>query len=265
MKWSRFVLPMIGVLTMPVFSGPFAAQAAPMAPHGAGNQVASAPRVDFVRDVHPILQARCASCHLGGNRQGGLQMDSRAAILAGGADGAVVVPGHSEASLLIKLVSGRDPSRVMPAGGPRLTDEQVSVLRNWIDEGVSFNGAKVTSTAFYEAPLAPRILALPPAPAGDPAMNPIDRLLLRYFHERKLQPRPVVDDRTYARGVYLDIVGLLPSVSELQAFERDRTPGKRAILAQRLLNDNQDYAVHWLSFWNDALRNDYAGTGYIDG
>ena len=74
-----------------------------------------------------------------------------------------------------------------------------------------------------------------------------------------------MDDRTYARRVYLDIVGLLPPPDELDAFLHDRRPDKRARLAQRLLGDNTAYAEHWLTFWNDMLRNDYAGTGYIDG
>jgi hypothetical protein len=74
-----------------------------------------------------------------------------------------------------------------------------------------------------------------------------------------------VSDVVYARRVWLDTVGLLPSPKELQAFKEDRNPEKRAELVRRLLSNNTDYAIHWLSFWNDLLRNDYRGTGYIDG
>src|SRR5262249_41271212 len=62
-----------------------------------------------------------------------------------------------------------------------------------------------------------------------------------------------------------DVIGMLPTPEELRAFLADRRPDRRARLTRRLLNDNQRYAEHWLSFWNDLLRNDYAGTGYIDG
>src|SRR5690606_16268447 len=72
-------------------------------------------------------------------------------------------------------------------------------------------------------------------------------------------------DRTYLRRIYLDIVGLLPSPEELQAFATDTSPDKRAAMAEQLLNRNDDYATHWLTFWNDLLRNDYTGTGYITG
>ena len=65
--------------------------------------------------------------------------------------------------------------------------------------------------------------------------------------------------------MYLDTIGLLPTPDELHAFLADTDPAKRAKLIDKLLADNQAYAEHWLSFWNDLLRNDYVGTGYIDG
>ena len=67
------------------------------------------------------------------------------------------------------------------------------------------------------------------------------------------------------RRVYLDVVGLLPSPANIQAFVADTRPDKRAVLVHELLSRNKDYAQHWLTFWNDALRNDYSGTGYITG
>src|SRR5204863_7428827 len=77
--------------------------------------------------------------------------------------------------------------------------------------------------------------------------------------------RRPISDRAYARRVYLDAIGLLPTPGELEAFVADPRPGKREQLVKRLLAENRRYAEHWLTFWNDALRNDYRGTGYIDG
>jgi hypothetical protein len=65
--------------------------------------------------------------------------------------------------------------------------------------------------------------------------------------------------------VWLDVIGLLPPADELRAFVADRAADKRTLLVRRLLANNRDYATHWLSFWNDLLRNDYRGTGYISG
>ena len=71
--------------------------------------------------------------------------------------------------------------------------------------------------------------------------------------------------RPSCRRVYLDLVGLLPTPEQLDAFLADEAPDKRQRLVRTLLDDDQAYAEHWLTFWNDLLRNDYAGTGYIDG
>ncbi len=96
-------------------------------------------------------------------------------------------------------------------------------------------------------------------------MNPIDRILDAYLAERSL-PRPQpIDDAQFMRRVYLDLIGLLPTRETLQAFLADANPAKREQLVDQLLADKRGYAEHWLSFWNDLLRNDYAGTGYIDG
>lgn len=107
--------------------------------------------------------------------------------------------------------------------------------------------------------------ALPSPKPGATPDHPIDALLQPYFEKHNLQPAAVVDDRLFARRAYLDITGLLPTPAELAQFQADQRPGKREQLAVQLLADKFRYAEHWLSFWSDALRNDYRGTGYIDG
>jgi len=224
--------------------------------------LAAAEPVSYDRDIKPLLVARCYACHGNGTRLGGFAVDSREGVLTGGQVHPGVVPGSSAKSYLVKLVQGEVPGEVMPARGPRLTPAEVGLLRAWIDQGVSFGSAQ---TALWTPPLAPRHPKLPLAKPGAGLLNPIDRLLAPYFAANKITlPRPA-DDRTFARRVYLDTVGLLPPPDELNAFVHDRQPGKRARLVGRLLGDNTAYADHWLTFWNDMLRNDYAGTGYIDG
>ncbi|HEX4069861.1 MAG TPA: DUF1553 domain-containing protein, partial [Planctomycetaceae bacterium] len=73
-----------------------------------------------------------------------------------------------------------------------------------------------------------------------------------------------VSDGVFARRVYLDLIGLLPPAAELEAFRADTHPDKRTRLVRQLLERREDYAVHWLAFWNDLLRNEYRGTGFID-
>jgi hypothetical protein len=97
-----------------------------------------------------------------------------------------------------------------------------------------------------------------PKPAEPPAGDgsPIDRFLAAAWARKGIAPPPAVDDRIFARRAYLDVVGLLPTVEQLQAFERDRDPDKRAKLVDALLADRLGYAEHWMTFWNDLLRND---------
>lgn len=219
--------------------------------------------VSYERDVKPILVARCYDCHGNGTRLGDFAIDSRTGVLTGGQIHPVVVPGNSSNSYLIKMVSGQIPGEIMPARGPHLTPKEIAVLRAWIDQGVSFGASN--SASFWVAPLSPRRPKLPLLSVGAGQINPIDRILQPYFVADKVIPRPVVDDRTFARRLSLDIIGLLPPPEELNVFVHDTQPNKRERMASRLLNNKGAYATHWMTFWNDMLRNDYTGTGYIDG
>jgi mono/diheme cytochrome c family protein len=222
----------------------------------------AARKVNFSADIQPILETSCAKCHARGKAQGGFRLETRATLLKGGHSGPAVVEGNSAGSYLIELVSGLDPDNVMPQKGSKLSAAQVSLLRAWIDQGVEWDAA-VSLAKSPPLNLTPRRPDLPPARAG--VEHPIDRLLEPYWAQHAFRPPTVVEDRVFARRVYLDVWGLLPSPADLQAFGEDARPDKRARLVDRLLADGRRYAEHWLSFWNDALRNDYRGTGYIDG
>jgi len=163
---------------------------------------------------------------------------------------------------LIELVSGADPENVMPQKGSRLTSEQISLLRAWIDQDLPWDPLMsfARRTPLNLKP-QPQKLHL----ASGEAPNPIDQILETYFATNAVKSKEVVTDALFARRVFLDVIGLLPSDEELAAFEADGSPDKRSRLAQHLLADNRRYAENWLTFWNDLLRNDYRGTGYIDG
>src|SRR5215211_7763129 len=97
-------------------------------------------------------------------------------------------------------------------------------------------------------------LPQPAVPPGDGA--PLDRFLAAEWKAHNVTPPPPVDDRTFARRAYLDVVGLLPTPEQLEQFLSDTRPDKRPCLVDALLGDNQGYAEHWVTFWNDLLRND---------
>lgn len=219
--------------------------------------------IDFDRDVRPILEAHCWKCHGTQKHRGGLRLDSRDAVIKGGESGPAAISGRSGESLLIELVSGVDPDRIMPDEGPRLTQPQIDTLAAWIDQGLVW-GTEVVVPAAPRYELALKQITVPPASAGSQSSNPIDLIIGSLAQETDASSLPV-SDRLYARRVFYDVIGLPPTPSELETFLGNPAPDKRENLVQRLLADNRRYAEHWLTFWNDCLRNDYAGTGYIDG
>lgn len=218
--------------------------------------------VDFARDIQPIFEASCVQCHARGKSKGNFSLETRADWLQGGDAGPPAVAGQSAASRVIEMISGLNPDVIMPQKGNRLSREQVAVFRAWIDQGMPWPAA-ITFLKSEPANLRPREAV--PLPAAPAFAHPVDRLVDAYFSRHQVAWAPPVDDRTYARRVWLDTIGLLPPPAELEAFLADRAPDKRARLVERLLADHARYAEHWLTFWNDLLRNDYKGPGYTDG
>ncbi|MCL4692664.1 MAG: DUF1549 domain-containing protein [Candidatus Hydrogenedentes bacterium] len=241
------------LLTIPVAQ----AQDAPQLPAPAKHTV------DFDTEIHPLLAERCFQCHGGDMSRGGLQMNSREQLLTGGDSGPAVIEGKSAESYLIDLVSGLDPDLVMPPKGPQLTPEEVGVLRAWIDQGMTWHDVE-GATPSYVAPVALSHPEVPAVPEGAPD-HPVDRFLAPYFTEHGVTPAEPVSDAQFMRRAYLDVTGLVPEPAALDAFVANTDPNKYAALADQLLNDRLAYAEHWMTFWNDALRNDFQGTGYIDG
>jgi hypothetical protein len=222
-------------------------------------------KIDFAREVVPIFQTSCISCHANGQSKGGFRIDTRELALKGGdSQTPAIVPGHADQSTLFQLINETDPDVVMPKKGSHLTPAQIAMIKAWIDQGASWPDG-ISPGRFKEASLKPRRPMMPAAAPGSGLTNPIDLMLQPYFAEHHIDCGAVVDDRTFARRVYLDVIGLLPSPDDLKSFETSPAADKRELLVHRLLGDDRRYAEHWISFWNDLLRNDYQGTGYIDG
>ena len=213
--------------------------------------------------VRTIFAHNCTSCHGEVKRKGALRLDKRQFILEGGEDGPVIISGNpGESELIRRIKLPRSHKEAMPAKGKSLTKEEIAVLEFWIKQGAPWPKGELKSL-YRVAALEPRTPGIP-AVSGD-LVNPVDRFVNVYFQKNKVKWNQVVDDRTYMRRVYLDIVGLLPPADSLDAFIKNNSSDKRESLVQALLGRRDDYAQHWLSFWNDALRNDYSGTGYITG
>ena len=219
-------------------------------------------QVQLVGQVRVIFAHSCYSCHSSEKIKGELRLDERKFVFAGGESGPVVQPGDPEKSELIRRISlPRAHEDVMPAKGKTLSPEEIALIGFWVENGAPWPDRAENQSIFKVAGLAPRRPELPPAKAD--IHNPLDLFVDDYFVANDLAWRAPVDDRTYLRRVYLDIIGLLPDPEAQERFLADPHPHKRENLVRELLARTDDYAAHWLTFWNDALRNDYTGTGYI--
>ena len=143
-------------------------------------QRASEP-VDFAREVNPILQQRCVSCHGGETRRGGLRLDRAADALRGGDSGQVIIPGKAQDSLLIEKIHASSLAERMPPKGDPLSQEQISVLRRWIDEGARWPDVSTEATKARPSHWSFQPINRPrPPEVMDPdwCRNPIDRWVL---------------------------------------------------------------------------------------
>ena len=204
-------------------------------------------KLDFGRDIHPVLNARCANCHSQSLRQGGLSVSTVDDLKKGGVSGAAIQPGNSEGSLLMDRITGKKPP-LMPMGGQPLSDREIAMIRDWIDRGASVETGPAAAT--WTPVLKPR---KPPVPGPG---HPVDAFLKAYWTAKKVTPQSVVSDERFLRRAYFDLHGLPPTPQERSAFLADKTPDKRARLIESLLSNRKRYAEHWISFWNDLLHND---------
>ena len=213
--------------------------------------------------VRGIFAHNCYKCHGAQKVKGDLRLDSKTMALRGGESGTVIIPGKPQDSDLFRRITlPKDHKDVMPSEGKQLAENEIRMIKFWIQKGAPWPEAE-KDKLFRVAKLAPRNPALPVGLTA--SGNPVDMWVNEYYKKNKIEWTKVVDDKTYLKRIYLDIIGLLPTYQDQRLFAADIHPNKRALWVTKLLGQDEDYAIHWLTFWNDALRNDYTGTGYITG
>jgi mono/diheme cytochrome c family protein len=209
-------------------------------------------RIDFAHQIVPLIQRYCAACHTNGRYEGGLSFDTRDDLVRS----EVLDANDPDGGELLERLRSDDPETRMPLKKPPLSAAEVELFRRWIAEGLAWDDGFTFLTAKPGRPLALRPVAL-----ADGTPPTIDALI----GPAAAASRPLIDDRTFLRRASLDLVGLLPTAESVEQFVADPASDKRTRLVDGLLADHRAFAEHWLTFWNDLLRNDYNGTGYIDG
>ena len=217
---------------------------------------------DFAHKILPVLKKHCAQCHTGEQKKGGLSLNTRESMLSGGESGAEILSKDAASSELIERVTSKDPDLRMPPEGPGLSDDEIIAVKQWVQAGLPWEPGFSFGKQTYEPPLLPRKPELP-EPSSPNRKHPIDRILDADRASRSLDPLAVIDDTQFVRRVYLDLIGLLPTPEQTDKFDADKSADKRQRLIRSLLDQEIQYTEHWLTFWNDLLRNDYSGTGFI--
>ena len=212
-------------------------------------------KVDFEKEVRPLLSSRCFKCHSSKKQKGGLRLDLRATALKGGDSGAAIEPGKSAESRLVLMVGGKAKKR-MPPSGDALSAEQVGVLRAWIDQGATWPEDPAGSAGIESDHWSLRPVRKPAAPEVKDkgwVKNPIDAFVLEKLQEKGLRPRPAADRRTLIRRLSFTLLGLPPSPGEVKAFVEDKDPEAYKNLVERFLSSSH-YGEHWGRHWLDIAR-----------
>jgi hypothetical protein len=224
---------------------------------------APAPAVDYVRDIRPILESHCYECHGTKKTRGRLRLDVKSAALKGGMTGPAVIPGNADDSLLIRRLLGLDGEDRMPKDKDPLPADEIATLRAWIAQGAGWpDDPAGTSAAVTLAPEdAPQhwayrrpVRPIPPVVSHTAwPKNPIDQFVLARLEKDHLAPSPEASRGALIRRVSLDLIGLPPTLDEIDTFVADSRPDAYERLVDRLLASPR-YGERWARPWLDLAR-----------
>lgn len=204
-------------------------------------------KVDFSREVKPLLAEHCLKCHGPDKAEGGLNLVDRAGALKELESGSqAIVPGDLAKSELIRRITEKNADeRMPPPEEKRLSAAEIELLRRWVAEG-----------AEYQVHWAYRPLVRPTVPnvaRRDWVRSAMDSFVLAKLEERKLAPSPAADPRTLIKRVSLDLTGLLPDPAETEAFARDPSDAAYEAVIDRLLA-SPHFGERWGRHWLDMAR-----------
>lgn len=228
----------------------------------------------FESRVRPVLVEHCYECHSGGESSGGLLLDTAMATRRGGDTGPAVVPGDLELSLLVKAIRYEDQDFQMPPSG-KLPDSKIRDLEQWIEKGgydprnLSASESDPVSSGpgmsieegrdFWS--MQPVQEPMVPAINHDWIQTPIDAFIVDGLTKAGIGPAMKADRRTLIRRLKYDLLGLPPSMDEIEAFENDPSPHAYRSLVDHYLASEQ-YGVRWGRHWLDVAR--YADSNGLD-
>jgi mono/diheme cytochrome c family protein len=217
-------------------------------------------KIDFNREIRPILSRNCFSCHGPDdqNRQEGLRLDQLEGLLAdrGSAGGPVIVPGNAAQSMLIQRVTSAQAGFRMPFNLDALDSSEIDTLRTWINQGAEWDN--------HWAFIPPSRPQPPQVRDNNWSRNAIDDFVLAKLEQESLNPSPEADAATLIRRITLDLTGLPPTIEEIDAFLNDSSADAYEKVVARLLESpryGERMAVEWLDAARYADTNGYQTDG----
>ena len=224
---------------------------------------ANAP-VDFAKDIQPILAQHCVSCHGEKKAKGHLRLDVKSLAMEGGTGGKSILPGQSAKSILMHRLRGEGDEDQMPLDKDPLPEAQIALFAKWIDQGANWpdeyaggNVARKTHWA-YVKPARP---AVPEVKDKSWPRNAIDNFVLARLEKENIKPSPAAPSETLLRRAALDLIGLPPTPTELDAFAGDGSSDAYEKQVDRLIASphyGERQARHWLDNARYADSNGYS-------
>jgi hypothetical protein len=205
--------------------------------------------VDFARDIRPILSENCFLCHGpdATQRKADLRLDTREGALGKHEASFPFVAGKPDESEVYLRITADDPQALMPPpkSGKKLSVRQIELIKTWIEQGARWN-----SHWAFEAPRRPKVPVTQTLPRGK---NEIDAFVLARLEREGLKPSGEADRTTLIRRLTLDLIGLPPTIAEVDAFLADKSDQAYDNVVNRLL-ESPHYGERWARIWLDAAR-----------
>ena len=213
----------------------------------------------FESKIRPLLAAKCLECHGPTNQEAGLRIDSRSALLKGSEKYPVVVSGQPDQSPLIQALEQTSDLKMPP--DDKLSADQVEAFRQWIKMGLPWPGNRTLAKSdSYPAILASHwslqpvtVQPLPEVKQANWPRTGIDYFVLAKLEAADLSPSPKASRRQLIRRVMFDLVGLAPTLEQVQHFVNDSSPDAYERMVDRILASPQ-YGERWSRYWLDVAR-----------
>ncbi|WP_417377762.1 DUF1553 domain-containing protein [Gimesia sp.] len=237
----QYAATIVTLILLTIYQSPLSAEPSPA-------------EIDYLTQIKPLLKSHCFACHGSLKQESALRLDAGKFILKGGEIGPAIVSGKPQESLLYQVLTPDADIQMPPDGqGRRLKQDEVQLIKNWITQGAKYpTGDQPEADPKEHWAFQPVIRPDVPQ-VKSKSTNPIDAFIVSRLNQAKVIPQPQADKAPLLRRVYLDLIGLPPTPTELDAYLSDIRPDSWNRVIEDLLARPQ-YGERWGRHWMDVWR-----------